>query len=65
MVKKLEIQVIITMIVLTRSSERISNPSRYTGNNNVYQEVSGIGQDTISVRWVATEKIEENKKLRY
>ena len=30
-VKKWESQVIITMIMLTRSSERIFNPSRYTG----------------------------------
>ena len=29
--KKLEIQVVITMIILTRSSEIILNPSRYTG----------------------------------
>ena len=29
--KKLEIQVIIAMIILTRSSERSFNPSRYTG----------------------------------
>ena len=29
--KKLEIQVIISMIILTRSSERIFNPMRYTG----------------------------------
>ena len=31
-VKKGEIQIIITMIMITRSSERIFNPSRYTGN---------------------------------
>ena len=32
LMKKSEIQVIISMIWLTRSSERIFNPSRYTGN---------------------------------
>ena len=31
--------------------------------NNVYEEVSDIGQDTISVRWVVTEKIKENKTV--
>ena len=31
LVKKLEIQVIISTIMLIRSSERIFNPSRYTG----------------------------------
>ena len=30
--KKLEIQVILYMVMPTRSSERIFNPSRYTGN---------------------------------
>ena len=33
LVKKREFQIIITMIMLTRSSERIYNPSRYTGIN--------------------------------
>ena len=31
LVKKLETQEIITMIMFTRSSERIFNPSHYTG----------------------------------
>ena len=31
LVKKLEIQVIVFMTMLTRSSERIFNPMRYTG----------------------------------
>ena len=34
--EKWEIQVIITMIMLTRSSERIFSPSRYTGYNYDY-----------------------------
>ena len=31
LMKKLEIQVIISIVILTRSSERVFNPSRYTG----------------------------------
>ena len=34
LVKKLEIQVIVFMIMHTRSSERIFNPMHYTGCNN-------------------------------
>ena len=35
LVKKLEIQVIVSMIMLTRSSERIFNPKRYSSINDI------------------------------
>ena len=35
-IKKFEIQVIVAMIMLTCCSERIFNPSRYTGNTIIH-----------------------------
>ena len=42
LVKKLVIQVILTIIMSTRSSERIFNPSRYTGTNVRYWKKSSV-----------------------
>ena len=54
-VKKLEIQVIVFMIMLTRSSERIFYPMRYTGNDWLllsvtcrrYHQFIGILQENV------------------
>ena len=52
--KKFKVQVIITIILLTSSSERIFNPSRYTGvvdllrrKNDAIKKIVGFGGENI------------------